>query len=69
MSATNTNFDLLDEKSAAARLGMSHRTLQAWRVGGGGPIYRKIGHRVFYAATDLAGFVDAAARRHTSEAR
>lgn len=69
MSATNTLSDLLDEKCAAARLGLSPRTLQAWRVGGGGPIYRKIGRRVFYATADLAGFIDAAARHHTSEAR
>lgn len=58
---------LMDEKTAALRLGLSHRTLQAWRVTGGGPIYRKVGRQVRYAESDLAAFVEAGARRHTSE--
>lgn len=49
------------------RLGLSPRTLQAWRVSGGGPIYRKIGRRVAYTETDLADFVEAGARANTSE--
>lgn len=58
---------LLDEEAAASRLGLSRRTLQSWRISGGGPIYRKIGRRVFYAEPDLVTFVDSAARAHTSE--
>ncbi|MDR3374880.1 MAG: helix-turn-helix domain-containing protein [Ancalomicrobiaceae bacterium] len=58
---------LVDEKIAAAKLGLSPRTLQAWRVSGGGPIYRKIGRRVVYAECDLLAFVDAGTRAHTSE--
>ena len=30
------------------------RTLQAWRVSGGGPIYRKIGRHVAYAVSDAS---------------
>ncbi|WP_228259692.1 helix-turn-helix transcriptional regulator [Siculibacillus lacustris] len=58
---------LIDEKDAAGRLGLSPRTLQAWRVSGGGPIYRKIGRRVAYAVEDLAVFVNAGVRTNTSE--
>lgn len=57
---------LLDERAAADRLGLSPRTLQAWRITGGGPIYRKVGRRVRYAESDLSAFIEAGARRHTS---
>lgn len=60
---------LIDEAAASIRLGVSPRTLQAWRVSGGGPIYRKIGRRVLYATADLAAFIEAGARSHTSEVR
>jgi predicted site-specific integrase-resolvase len=63
----NALLVLLDEKAAASRLGLSPRTLQAWRVSGGGPIYRKVGRRVRYAESDLFAFIEAGARRHTSE--
>lgn len=69
MDHLNSVQELMNEKSAAARLGLSPRTLQSWRVTGGGPIYRKIGRRVLYAAADLASFIDAGARSHTSEGR
>ncbi|MDK9698228.1 MAG: helix-turn-helix domain-containing protein [Siculibacillus sp.] len=59
--------NLMDEKAAATRLAISPRTLQAWRVTGGGPTYRKIGRRVRYAEADLAAFVEAGARHHTSD--
>jgi hypothetical protein len=67
MNTSNSLPVLLDEKEAADRLGLSPRTLQAWRVSGGGPIYRKVGRRVLYAVPDLAAFVDAGTRAHTSE--
>lgn len=65
----NSLLLLMDEKAAADRLCVSHRTLQAWRVTGGGPTYRKVGRRVVYAESDLVAFVEAGARSHTSEAR
>lgn len=68
MNTSNSLPVLLGEKDAADRLGLSPRTLQAWRVSGGGPVYRKVGRRVLYAVPDLATFVDAGARSHTSEA-
>ncbi len=39
---------LRDEKQEAARLGFSVRTLQQWRVKGGGPPFHKIGSAVRY---------------------
>ena len=65
----NSLLHLMNEKAAADRLSVSPRTLQAWRVTGGGPVYRKIGRRVAYAESDLVAFVEAGARSHTSEAR
>ena len=45
----------LDEAALARRLGVSRRTLQRWRAGGGGPPYIRLGpRRVAYdeAASD-----------------
>ena len=57
---------LIDEKQAAEFLAISPRTLQAWRVTGGGPIFKKIGRVVRYDCADLAAFITA--RTHTSTA-
>lgn len=58
---------LLTETEAAEILGLSIRTLQAWRLTGGGPRYAKIGRLVRYSNADLAAFVEAGARTSTSE--
>lgn len=52
---------------AARLLGLSPRTLEKHRCDGTGPIYRKLGGRVVYTVTDLQAWIDAAARRSTSE--
>ncbi len=65
----NSLPQLMDEKTTASRLGVSPKTLQSWRLTGGGPTYRKIGRRVAYAEPDLVAFVEAGARSHTSEER
>jgi hypothetical protein len=67
MSSTNSFPTLIDEKDAAERLGLSPRTLQAWRVSGGGPKYRKIGRRIAYSVDDLAAYVAGCARSSTSQ--
>jgi excisionase family DNA binding protein len=60
-------FHLLSEKDAAPRLGVSVRTLQAWRVRGGGPRFAKLGRKVLYRPEDLDGFVEAGLRTSTSD--
>lgn len=67
-TATSTVGDrLLSETEAALHLGCSIRTLQSWRLRGGGPRYSKVGRLVRYQSGDLAAFIEAGARRHTSE--
>jgi predicted DNA-binding transcriptional regulator AlpA len=46
----------LNETQAAEFLGISVRTLQSWRVRGGGPHYLKIGRAVRYQRRELAAF-------------
>lgn len=49
--------DLIDEREAAAMLGVQRKTLQNWRAMRKGPRYRKIGARlVRYHVDDLAAF-------------
>ncbi len=59
---------LLTEDDAAKFLNVDCRTLQAWRVRGGGPVYRKLGRLVRYSMADLETWLNARARHHTSEA-
>ena len=44
---------LLSNEEAAAFLRLSPRTLEKYRVIGGGPRFRKLGRRVFYMLADL----------------
>jgi predicted DNA-binding transcriptional regulator AlpA len=46
----------LNEYQAAEFLGLSVRTLQAWRVRGGGPRYLKIGKAVRYQRRELVAY-------------
>ena len=57
---------LLTTSEAATYLGTSPRTLEDWRLRGGGPMYRKVGRRlVRYRAADLEAFVENGARVNT----
>jgi excisionase family DNA binding protein len=59
---------LLTEQEAAMLLSVSHRTLQNWRVRGGGPRFVKIGGRIVrYRRGDIATWVETQVRSHTSE--
>jgi predicted DNA-binding transcriptional regulator AlpA len=59
---------LLSEKEAAGDLGFSIRTLQAWRVRGGGPPYVKVSARcVRYRQSDLEEWIEERLRRSTSD--
>lgn len=48
-----------DEKSAAAKLGVSVHTMRAWRCRGIGPVYAKVGRRVLYLDQDLDAYLAA----------
>ncbi|WP_295586882.1 helix-turn-helix domain-containing protein [uncultured Lamprocystis sp.] len=47
-----------DEKREAERLGFSVRTLQQWRVKGGGPPYFKLGSAVRYDPVQVDSWLD-----------
>lgn len=57
---------LYDEKREAARLGFSVRTLQQWRVKGGGPPYLKIGSAVRYNPEAVDAWLNDRTRSNTS---
>jgi hypothetical protein len=57
-----------NENQAATFLGVSVRTLQAWRVRGGGPKFAKLGRAVRYQRRTLIDFALAHTVRSTSEA-
>jgi excisionase family DNA binding protein len=59
---------VLNELEAAARLGLSHRTLQMWRVRGIGPCFLKVGRSVRYRPADVDAWLEAQVRASTSEA-
>lgn len=58
---------LMTEKAAAEYLGISIRTLQAWRVRGGGVRFVKMGKAVRYRPQDLEAWVEAHMCGSTSE--
>lgn len=59
---------LMTEKEAALLLDFSVRTLQAWRVRGGGPRFVKVSARcVRYRQSDLDSWVEERLRRSTSD--
>ena len=58
---------LLTTKEAAAVLGVCTRTLERWRVTGEGPRFRKIGHWVRYAPSDLDEWLKKCTRESTSD--
>jgi hypothetical protein len=57
-----------NEMQAAIFLGVSVRTLQAWRVRGGGPPYLKIGRAVRYQRRALVKFQEQHTVTSTTEA-
>lgn len=62
------NLDpLRDTTEAAAFLRRSKRTLETWRVKGGGPRYVKAGGRALYRVEDLLAFVETNLRDSTSD--
>jgi len=68
MQSNNDPDAALNENQAAEFLGLSTRTLQAWRVRGSGPEYVKIGRAVRYQRRQLVEFQKAHTRASTCEA-
>ena len=58
---------LLTTHDAAAYLHLSPRTLENWRLRGGGPRYRKLIHRVVYTQLDIDTWVEEQSRTCTSD--
>jgi molybdenum cofactor biosynthesis enzyme MoaA len=56
----------LTNGDAADFLRLSPRTLEKYRVAGGGPIFRKLVRRVVYAISDLEAWANARARDTTT---
>ena len=50
---------LLTTRQAAAKLGCSPRTLEAWRTRAAGPPFLRLGGLCRYAASDLSAWVRA----------
>lgn len=59
---------LLTEVQAADLLNLSTRTLQAWRVKGGGPLFVRLGRAVRYRRADVNAWLEANTLEHTSAA-
>ncbi|MEZ3158170.1 helix-turn-helix domain-containing protein [Microbacterium sp. BWR-S6Y] len=54
---------LLTQREVVGLLGVSHRTLEDWRLTKTGPAFVKLGHRtVRYTADDVHSFIQAARR-------
>jgi hypothetical protein len=71
MQVTSIAADIdaaLNENQTAEFLGLSARTLQAWRVRGVGPRYCKIGRAVRYQRRELVAFQHAHTVSSTTEA-
>ena len=61
---------LFTTEQAAARLGTTKRTLEAWRYEGGGPVFVKLGGRlVRYRPCDLESFIAAGEQTNTAAAK
>ena len=58
---------LLNQRQAAALLGLSVRTLERHRVAGTGPRFTRLGRLVRYRPQDLADWVESGLRFSTSE--
>jgi predicted DNA-binding transcriptional regulator AlpA len=58
---------LLNTRQAAERCGLSRRTLEKYRLTGGGPLYIQLGTAVRYRVEDLESWIAAHRRRSTSD--
>lgn len=59
--------EYFDSQALADELGISRRTVESWRVKGGGPTFVRIGHLVRYRREDVAAWLESQTRRSTSD--
>jgi predicted site-specific integrase-resolvase len=52
---------------AADFLGLKPSTLERWRCAGEGPVFHKIGGRIYYTRPDLQTWIESRRRRSTAE--
>ena len=57
---------LFKEPQAASFLAVSERTLQSWRLRGGGPVFIRAGRAIRYRRRDLLDWIEANAATSTS---
>ena len=68
MNTTTEKFRLRSEKEAAEYLDVAVRTVQAWRMRGGGPKHVSISRRcVKYRLEDLDAWAESKLRSSTSD--
>ena len=60
-------MEVLSTAQAAKFVNMSPRTLERWRLTGGGPRYLKLGRAVRYRKDDLEQFLAESRRSSTSD--
>jgi predicted DNA-binding transcriptional regulator AlpA len=60
---------LLNEKQVAELSGFSPRTLQTWRLRGGGPKFLKLGSCVRYSRGDVVAWLQDSVQLSTSDAK
>lgn len=61
-------LETMSTKQAGRLLGLSHRTLEDWRLKGLGPRFLKLGRRVRYRLADIAAYQDGCTFANTGEA-
>lgn len=66
---TSSPASLLSTAQAAARCGLSPRTLEKLRITGGGPPYAKLSRSVRYDLADLDAWIASNRRASTSDTR
>jgi predicted DNA-binding transcriptional regulator AlpA len=67
-AGTSTDDEFLQERDAAAFLGVSPRSMQRWRSDGTGPAYVRLGHRrVTYRKSGLIAWTNNRTFRSVSE--
>lgn len=66
-SELTSSNGLMDERDLSRMLGVSVRTVQAWRVKGGGPVFLKFNNRlVRYRPSDVDAWLVSSAAANTS---